>query len=76
MTFCSKIFIMSNFANRFKNLRHEKGLSQQAIATIFCVDQTTISTWENGRREPSFGTLKNIAKYFKVTTDYLLGLED
>ncbi|NLN47519.1 MAG: helix-turn-helix transcriptional regulator [Clostridiales bacterium] len=32
-----------------------------------------ISTWETGRREPSFVQLCKIADYFGVTTDYLLG---
>ena len=42
----------------------------------FGVTNQTISLWETGQREPDFDTLVKIAKYFNVTTDYLLGIED
>ncbi len=67
---------MNKFSNVLKELREEKKLSQIQFAKEFNVSQTTISGWETGYREPDFNTLIEIAKYFGVTTDYLLGLED
>jgi len=57
---------------RLKELRKEKGLNQKQLAEIFNVKQNTISQWESGEREPDNDTLKALAKYFGVTTDYLL----
>lgn len=67
---------MKTFAERLKQLRIEKSLNQTQLAKELSVDQRSISNWENVVREPSFEMLKKIAKYFEVSTDYLLGLED
>lgn len=64
------------FKERLKELRTEKKLSQTELATILNVSQRSISSWETGFREPNFETLKQIAQFFHVTTDYLLGLTD
>ncbi|MDE7082883.1 MAG: helix-turn-helix domain-containing protein [Clostridia bacterium] len=63
------------FQERLKELRNEKELSQQELAKELKVSQRSISSWETGFRQPDFETLSLIAKYFDVTTDYLLGLE-
>ena len=60
---------------RLKELRKEKGLNQIKLAEIFNVKQNTISQWESGEREPDNETLKALAKFFGVTTDYLLNGE-
>lgn len=67
---------MNNFRNILKELREDKKLSQIQFAKEFNVSQTTVSGWETGYREPDYDTLIALAKYFGVTTDYLLGLED
>ena len=64
------------FGTRLKELRTEKHLSQQQLSQIFSVDRRTISNWENSLREPSLQTVVDIAKYFEVSADYLLGLEN
>ena len=66
---------MIMFKERLKELRKEKMLSQDDFAKIINVSQRSISSWEKGSREPGFEVLAQIAKYFDVTTDYLLGLE-
>lgn len=66
---------MIKFQERLKELRNEKELSQQELAKELKVSQRSISSWETGFRQPDFETLSLIAKYFDVTTDYLLGLE-
>lgn len=64
------------FKERLKELRKEKHLSQTELANELKVSQRCVSGWETGYREPDFKTLEEIAKYFEVTTDFLLGLTD
>ncbi len=64
------------FNERLKELRIEKDLSQTELAKELNVSQRSISSWETGFRQPDFETLEQLAKYFGVTTDYLLGLSD
>jgi transcriptional regulator with XRE-family HTH domain len=64
------------FAERFKYLREEKGLSQERLADDLGVSHGIISFWETGKREPKLSNLILIAEYFGVTIDYLAGLEN
>ncbi|MCL2675675.1 MAG: helix-turn-helix domain-containing protein [Firmicutes bacterium] len=64
------------FCEKLKELRLEKNLRQFDLAKIFNVAPNTISSWERGNSAPSIDELKVIAKFFGVSTDYLLGLED
>lgn len=66
----------NEFGKNLRELRTEKNLSQPDLGNIFSVSRQTISSWESGQREHSIDTLVNIAKFFNVTTDYLLGTED
>ena len=56
-----------------KDLREEKGLTQAQLGKELGLDQTTISQYERGVREPDFQILKKLRDYFGVTADYLLG---
>jgi len=67
---------MKIFGEKLRELRQEKSISQTNLAQIFNVRQSTIADWERGVTETDFETLVKIAKFFGVTTDYLLGLED
>ena len=67
---------MNKFPQILKGLRVEAHLSQTELAKKMGVGQNTISTWEIGVRQPDYDMLIKIAKYFEVSTDYLLGLED
>jgi len=64
------------FGERLKELREEQKLSQEQFGKLFNVKGPSVSRWETGQMEPDYQTLVNLAIYFKVTTDYLLGLED
>jgi len=64
------------FGERLKSLRIERGLGQVELAKALNVSKGVISLWENNLREPSLSNIKTIAIYFKVTSDYLIGLED
>jgi len=63
-------------AHKLKELRTEKGLTQQQLANILKIDRSNYSKYELGKLEPNNDMLVTLAKYFQVTTDYLLGLED
>lgn len=58
---------------RIRDLRKQKKMSQSELAKIIGVTQTTITAWETGKAEPSSSAVANLADYFNVTTDYLLG---
>ncbi len=64
------------FAERLKELRAEQKVGQVELATALGVSKGIISLWENGLREPKLGNLVAIANFFKVSIDYLAGLEN
>lgn len=59
-----------------RNLRKSSKLTMKELGDIIGVSESTISLYENSKREPDFNTLKRIAQYFNVTTDYLLENEE
>lgn len=61
---------------RLKELREENGFTQQAVAEYLNVKQNTYSQYENEKRQLSIDVLIKLAKFYKVTTDYILELED
>jgi transcriptional regulator with XRE-family HTH domain len=67
---------MSKFAERLKELRLQKGVSQRKLGETLGVVNQTVSFWETGSREPDLDMLVKIAKYFEVSTDYLVGIID
>ena len=64
-----------NFYTRLKELRIENNLSQQKLANEIGVTQKAIDFWEKNINEPKASYIIKLAKYFNVTTDYLLGIE-
>lgn len=61
---------------RLKALRTDKGLSQKEMAEYLGISQPAYANYERQAREADYETLKKLADYFNVTTDYLLGRED
>ena len=61
---------------RLKELRKKRNLSQKDLAVILNTSNSSICDWECGRSQPDIETLIELAKYFEVTIDYLVGLED
>lgn len=59
--------------NRIRNLRKIKGINQIELSQLLNVSQQTISTYENGTRDPDVEAAKFLANYFNVSIDYLLG---
>ena len=58
---------------KLKELRKEKGISQQKLAMDLSMNQNTISRYETEERQADYETLIKIADYFNVSIDYLLG---
>ena len=66
----------SKFAERLKELRTEKEIGQIALARELGVSKGIISMWENDLREPTMSNLISLAKFFNVSIDYLVGLQN
>lgn len=67
---------MDTFAARLKELRMEKGLSIFQLAKETNLSKSSISYWENCERIPNALAIIALCKFFNVSADYLLGLED
>ena len=67
---------MKEFSTNLRALRIERGMSQRALGEVLGFTDVAVSHWEARNKEPSYETLVKIAKYFGVSLDYLLGLED
>ena len=57
-----------------KKLRLARGINQVELASALNVSKQCVSNWENDYILPSIEMLIKLAKFFNVTTDYLLGL--
>lgn len=64
-----------NFATRLKEIRLERELSIEDLAKETGLSSSSLCRWENAQADIKSKQLVVLAKYFKVTTDYLLGLE-
>lgn len=60
---------------RIANLRKSKGISQEELADILLTSRQAVSKWERGESDPDIERLKDIAIYFNVSIDYLLGYD-
>ena len=67
---------MEKFAQRLKELRIDKGLSIQALSNEVKIGVASICRWENQQADVKGTQLVALAKFFDVTIDYLMGLED
>ena len=62
--------------DRIRNLREDKDLTQQDIAKILSVTQTTYSRYESGTLDiPSISLIK-LARFHETSIDYVVGLTD
>ncbi len=67
---------MSKFAERLKELRLENNLTQSKLADATGINQTSISAYELRKIRPTDEVIITLCKFFKVSADFLLGLED
>ena len=61
---------------RIRNLREDMDVAQKDVAAYLNCSQVAYSYYEIGRRDIPTDTLIRLAKYYKCSTDYLLGLTD
>lgn len=61
---------------KLRELRKEKGISLKELGAEIGVAESTMSLYENGKRQPDYETLLKLAEYFGVTVDYLLRGDD
>ncbi len=62
--------------SKIKNLRTKNNLTQEQLATKLYVTRNAISKWETDKGIPSIESIKNLAKIFNVSLEYLLNEED
>lgn len=62
-------------ADRIKMLREKSGLKQADLARILGISRSGVNAWEMGLTVPSTQYVVELAKFFGVSTDYLLGVE-
>ncbi len=67
------MFNKNLFCERLKFLRTSQGLTLEQLGTVFSVTKQTVSRWETGDRLPPLNVAYELAEYFNVSTDYLLG---
>lgn len=74
---------MVNIGKKLKTLRSERDLSLDMLVADMNykypetnINKSMLSRWENGINDPSLEYAKNIAAYFDVSLDYLIGLTD
>ena len=65
-----------NYLKRLYDLRIDNDLRQEDIANILGTTKQTYGRYENGTRKLQIDDLIKLAIFYKVTTDYLLGLSD
>ena len=61
---------------RIKDLREDSNLTQKDVAEYLNVKQNTYSQYENGQRQLPIPCLIALARFYKTSTDYILGLTD
>ena len=66
---------MKELRELVKDLREDYDLKQKDVANYLNISQQTYSNYENGRREIPTWVVAELAKFYKVSTDYLLGAE-
>jgi len=64
---------MAGFPDRLKELRQEKNMTLSKLGKEVGLTNATISRYESGLRKPNQDVLEELANFFEVTTDYLLG---
>lgn len=67
---------MVDFGNTLKTLRLRDNMTQAQLAKKLGLTKSVISAYETGLRLPSYDVLIHIAQIYRVSTDYLLGVEN
>lgn len=68
------VFDRQAFCRKLRNLRQYYGLSQQDLADCLRIDRSTYASYEIGRSMPSLESIKRIAEFLHVSSDFLLDI--
>ena len=61
---------------RIRDLREDNNLTQEEVAKYLHIKQNTYSQYENEQRQLPIACLIELARFYKTSTDYILGLTD
>lgn len=61
---------------RIRDLREDRDLTQRQVAAMLGMSQTGYSKYETGENDIPTQVLIKLAKFYDITTDYILGLTD
>ncbi len=61
------------FAENLRKLREQRGLSLRELGENIGISYQALNFYENCKREPSLRVVKNIADYFGVSIDFMIG---
>lgn len=61
---------------RLRELREDNDLVQKEVAAVLGIDQRVYSNYETGKREIPTSYVVKLARFYKTSTDYILGLSD
>lgn len=64
---------MATFADRLKELRQERKLTQSDLANMLGIGRSAVAMYERGQRIPRYKTICFLADFFNVSADYLIG---
>ncbi len=76
--FCLNFLFLHNAKIKYvyyniKELRKQKGLSQEQVANSLGISMREYQNYEYGQREPNIEMINKLADFYHVSTDYLLG---
>ncbi len=75
MKFLKNNDIVMHYVDVIKQIMQEKNLSQQALADILGINQTTVSQWLLGRKKPSYDNIQSLYEKLGVMPNWLFGID-
>lgn len=69
------LWVIFMIADKIKFLREEKQMTQADLAKKLGITRSSVNAWEMGISIPSTQYLVELSYLFKVSTDYLLGID-
>ena len=69
------MWVITMIADRIKTIREKNGLTQAELAKRLGITRSSVNAWEQGLSVPSTQYIVELAHLFKVSTDYLLGVD-
>ena len=68
--------VENKFPERLRRLRERRRVSRYVVSELCGLNRNAVRRYERGEAEPTMKALVNIADYFEVSLDYLVGISD